>query len=106
MNHLVSKVEGLNVELASKQRVIEQQTAKLEEMEKSTNAAKHEAKLKSDGIAALQETLRRIKVQNEQLESKLKDTRDKLADSQISRHKLETVNGGLQEGECCLFAFR
>lgn len=99
MNHLVSKVGDLNLELSSKQREVEQQTIKQEEMENTTNTVQHEVELKTQSMIALQDALQRTKLQNEKLELKLNETRDNLAENQISRHKLKTVNACLREGE-------
>ena len=50
-------------------------------------------------LVALQDNLRRTKMQQEQLEHKLKATRDELEDSKLTQHKLSQHNDSLQGGE-------
>ncbi|KAL9186531.1 hypothetical protein ACHAXT_005769 [Thalassiosira profunda] len=95
-NHLSSTVDGLQSQLTSKQGDVEKLSEELRTQQSNLDSAKREAKASAETTLALQETLRRAKQQSQKLEEKLAETRDKLADSQIARHKLETTNNGLQ----------
>ena len=99
MSHLTSKVEDLHLQLDSKQGEIEKIADKLCETEQAINSARQEAKINAETTLSLKDNLRRTKLQNEQLDTKLRETSDHLADSQISHHNIQTTNSILQVGE-------
>lgn len=99
MSHLASKTEKQADELVSKQTELGKVADTLSEKEHMANSAKQEAKISAEAALALQDNFRRTKSHNEQLELKLKETRDELSDSQISQHKLQTMNVSLRAGE-------
>lgn len=99
MSHLASKTEKQADELVSKQTELGKVADTLSEKEQMANSAKQEAKISEEAALALQDNFRRTKSHNEQLELKLKETRDELSDSQISQHKLQTMNVSLRSGE-------
>ena len=98
MSHLTSKVEDLHLQLDSKQGEIEKIADILCETEQAINSAREEAKINAETTLSLKDNLR-IKLQNEQLDTKLRGTSDHLADSRISHHNLQTTNIILQVGE-------
>lgn len=95
MAHLSSKVEDLNMQLASQQDEMEKYSDKMIEAEQRANLAKEKAKMNADATTAIQDALRCSKAKNEQLDAKLRETRNQLDDSQISQHKLSSVNDRL-----------
>ena len=99
MSSLAYKVDKQANEIVSKNEALEKQSDKVCKAEQAANAAKMEAKLNADTVVALQDNLRRTKMQQEQLELKLKATRDELEDAKLSQHKLSQQNDSLQGGE-------
>ncbi len=78
-------------------------------LEKAADALRESemiAAVTKDTSLAQQDQLRHAKTQNEQLDHSLNEIGKKLADSQISQHKLQTMNDSLRAGErqCCHFS--
>ena len=99
MSSLSYKVDKQANEIVSKNEALEKMVDKVCEAEQTANSAKQEAKLNAETVVALRDNLRRTKMQQEQLELKLKATRDELADAKLSQHKLSQHNDSLQSGE-------
>lgn len=99
MSSLAYKVDKQANEIVSKNEAVEKASDKVCKAEQASNSAKQEAKLNADNVFALQDNLRRTKMQQEQLELKLKATRDELEDAKLSQHKLSQHNDSLQGGE-------
>ena len=99
MSSLACKVDKQANEIVSKNEALEKAADKVCKAEQAANTAKQEAKLNADKVVDLQDNLRRTKMQQEQLELKLKATRDELADAKLSQHKLSQHNDSLQGGE-------
>ncbi len=78
---------------------LEKTTDKLHESEQRADLAKQESKINNEVSLSQQDQLRHAKTQNEQLNQNLNEIREKLADSQISQHKLQTMNESLRAGE-------
>ncbi|KAL7531451.1 hypothetical protein ACHAWF_003774 [Thalassiosira exigua] len=96
MSHLVSKAEDFQLLFASKQGEVEKLTNQLDELERTTLAAKHEAKTNAEAKLTLKDNLRCTQLKNEQLDLKLKDAKDELSDNKIGMQKLQTLNESLQ----------
>ena len=99
MSSLAYKVDKQANEIVSKNEALKTESDKVCKAEHASNSAKQEAKLNADNVFALQDNLRRTKMQQEQLEHKLKATRDELEDSKLTQHKLSQHNNSLQGGE-------
>ena len=59
--------------------------------EREKAAAQRDARMKKELAASLEETLRQVRNESEQLSKRLKDTKDKLAESQINNKTLEST---------------
>lgn len=68
--------------------------------EQEAKAAKVEAKNNAEVAQDCQIQLHRSHSHNEELEQKLIEVRDKLAESEISQHKLWKMNESLRVGKC------
>ena len=99
MRQLSSKVEGQDFEIASKQAELDKASDDLLAYEQAASSVKRDARINLSATIAMQEQMRRSKLQIEQLELELKETRDKLAYSQSTKNKLEVVCTGLKVGE-------
>ena len=99
MSSLAYKVDKQANEIVSKNEALEKAADKVCKAEQASNTGKQEAKLNEDTVVALQDNLRRTKMQQEQLELKLKATSDELEDSKLTQHKLTQHNESLQGGE-------
>ncbi len=95
MLNLTSKLESQEGELTSKQTELDKTVAKLREANLATTLVKQETKYNAANVLALQDKLRGLP----NLEMKLKESSDKLAESQIAQHKLQTTNASLQAGK-------
>jgi len=95
MLNLTSKLESQEDELTSKQTELYKTVANLREANLTANLAKQEAKYNAENVRALQDKLRGLP----NLEMKLKESQNKLAESQIAQHKLQTTNASLQAGK-------
>ena len=94
MLNLASKLEKQEAELVAKQVELDKTAVSLREANLATNAAKQEAKNNAENSLALQDKLKGLP----NLEMKLKESQNKLAESQIAQHKLQTMNASLQAG--------
>ena len=99
MSHLASTMEKQAYELVTMRAELVKAADRLCESEQRANLAKHESKINVDIALSQQDQLRHAKTHNEQLNQNLNEIREKLADSQISQHKLQTMNDSLRAGE-------
>jgi hypothetical protein len=99
MTYLASTMEKQAHELVTMRAELVKTADNLCESEQRANLAKHESKINGDISLSQQDQLRHAKTQNEQLNQNLSEIREKLADSQISQHKLQTMNDSLRAGE-------
>jgi hypothetical protein len=99
MSHLASTMEKQVYELVTMRAELVKAADKLCESEQRANLAKQECKINGDISLSRQDQLRHTKAQNEQLNQNLNEIREKLADSQISEHKLQTMHDRLRAGE-------
>jgi hypothetical protein len=99
MSSLTSTIERQTHELVKTRTDLEKAADKLRDSEQRSNLAKQESKINGDISLAQQDQLRHAKAHNEQLDHNLNDIREKLADSQLSQHKLQTMNDSLRAGK-------
>ncbi len=99
MNFMATTIEKQARELVSKQTELEKALEKVCESEQEAILAKVETKNNAEAALAYQHQLQRAKLQDKQFEQKFAEARDKLADSEISHHKLRKLNEGLRLGE-------
>lgn len=91
-----NKIEELQVDLSSIQSNVEYLTEKNDELQQAEYSSKSSAKAQTDTITSLHESIRKAKLQNEQLESSLKENKDRLEESILFRHKLQSKCDSLE----------
>ena len=96
ISYLASTMEKQAHELVSVRGELEKVTSELRSSEQAINLAKQESKINRDVSLAQQDQLRHAKVRNDQLDHMLNEVREKLAESQISQHKLQVLNDSLR----------
>ncbi len=84
-----TKMEELHAELNSKQNEVEYLSEKNNELQQESYSYKISTKAQSDTIASLHESMRKAKLDNERLESLLKENSNRLEESNIYRQKLQ-----------------
>ncbi len=90
-------------EIIKKQTELERALDKVCQSEQEAKLAKDEAKNNSESAQTYQHQLQCSNAQNNRLEKKLIEARDKLAESEISHKKLRRQNESLRIGKsCCL----
>jgi hypothetical protein len=103
INYMTSTIGKQADELITRQTELERVLDKVSKSEQEAKLARDEAKNNAETAKNYQHQLQRSNAQNNRLEQKLIEARDKLAVSEISLHKLHRQNESLRLGEsCCL----
>ena len=98
---MTSAIDKQAHELVMKQTELERAIDKASQSELQTKLVKAESKNSAEAAQAYHHQLQRSVLQNKQLEQKWIEARDKLAESEISQHKLRKMNESLRAGEWC-----
>jgi hypothetical protein len=99
VSYMTSTIDKQAHELVAMQTELERAIDKASHSEIHTKLVKAESKNTAEAAQAYQHQLQRSVLQNKQLEQKLIEARDKLAESEISHHKLRKMNESLRAGE-------
>eukprot|EP00569_Conticribra_weissflogii_P010141 CAMPEP_0171369318 /NCGR_PEP_ID=MMETSP0879-20121228/7292_1 /TAXON_ID=67004 /ORGANISM="Thalassiosira weissflogii, Strain CCMP1336" /LENGTH=765 /DNA_ID=CAMNT_0011877617 /DNA_START=1 /DNA_END=2298 /DNA_ORIENTATION=- len=91
-----TKIEEMQAELSSIQSNVEYLTEQNDELQQAEYSSKRSAKAQTDTITSLHESIRKAKLQTEQLESSLKENKDRLEESILFRHKLQSKCDSLE----------
>lgn len=98
---MTSTIDKQAHELATKHTTLEKAIERACKSEQEVKLLKAESKNTTDAAEAYQHQLQSSIAQNKLLEQKLNDAREKIAESDISQHKLRKQNECLRLGECC-----
>jgi ribonuclease HI len=96
---MTSTIDKQAHELVAKQTELERALDKASQSELQTKLVKADSKYSADAAQAYQHQSQRSVLQSKQLEQQLIEARDKLAESEISHHKLRKMNESLRAGE-------
>ena len=96
IRYLASTMEKQAHELVSMRGELDKATSELRNSEQAIILTKQESKVNRDVSLAQQDQLRHAKARNDQLNQILNEVREKLAESQISQHKLQVLNDSLR----------
>ena len=96
MSYMTKTMEKQAHELVSMRGELDKATSELRNSEQAINLTKQESIVNRDVSLAQQEQLRHAKARNDQLNQILNEVREKLAESQISQHKLQVLNDSLR----------
>ena len=99
INYMTSTIDKQADELMTRQTELERVLDKVSKSEQEAKLARDEAKNNAVTAKTYHHQLQRSNAQNNRLEQKLIEARDKLAVSEISLHKLHRQNESLRLGE-------